>query len=226
MKSFLLYVLLGFFVVGCNAKKEMIEENRVPLKAELLFKSKIGSETLKTEVLIFDLRSDTDTIKKNLFVELRKSDNIVFSDTLSIGMTEEPLIDIRDVDGDGTDDLLIEYLRPGRGSNQVSMLFLFDDKELKLKRIPNSIFFSNLTYDENLRYISSFGFYGGDGVQMNFLKIESDTLSAKYTITKEGNKVTVYKVDNGSSIKTMEKEIDSDVIVPEIIALEPEIEIQ
>src|SRR5690606_8444672 len=136
---------------------------------ELLFKSKIGSETLKTEVLIFDLKSDTDTIKKNLFVELRKSDNIVFSDTLSIGMTEEPLIDIRDVDGDGTDDLLIEYLRPGRGSNQVSMLFLFDDKELKLKRIPNSIFFSNLTYDKNLRYISSFGFYGGDGVHMNFL---------------------------------------------------------
>lgn len=224
MKSFLLYVLLGFLAVACNAKKEMIEENQVPLKAELLFKSKIGSETLKTEVLIIDLKSNT--IKKELFLELRKSNTIVFSDTLSIEMDEEPLIDIRDVDGDGTDDLLIEYLRPGRGSNQFSMLFLFDDKELKLKRIPNSIFFSNLTYDENLRYISSFGFYGGDGVQMNFLKIESDTLSAKYTITKEGNKVTCYKVDNGSFSKTMEKEIDSDVILPEIIALEPEIEIQ
>lgn len=226
MRIIILHGLLFFLALGCKSKNEPLKESEPPLNTELIFKSKIGSESLKTEVLIIDLRSDTDTIKTNLFVELRKSDNVVFSDTLSIEMTEEPLIDIRDVDGDGTDDLLIEYLRPGRGSNQFSMLFLFDDKELKLKRIPNSIFFSNLTYDENLRYISSFGFYGGDGVQMNFLKIESDTLSAKYTITKEGNKVTCYKVDNGSFSKTMEKEIDSDVILPEIIALEPEIEIQ
>ena len=226
MRIIILHGLLFFLALGCKSKNEALKESEPPLNTELIFKSKIGSESLKTEVLIIDLRSDTDTIKTNLFVELRKSDNVVFSDTLSIEMTEEPLIDIRDVDGDGTDDLLIEYLRPGRGSNQVSMLFLFDDKELKLKRIPNSIFFSNLTYDKNLRYISSFGFYGGDGVHMNFLKIESDTLSAKYTITKEGNKITCYKVDNGSSIKTMEKEIDSDIIVPEIIALEPEIEIQ
>ena len=224
MKRFPLYFLLGFFAVSCNTKKEITEENQHSLKTELIFRSKIGYETLKTEVLIFDLKSDT--IRKNLFVELRKSDKIVFSDTLSIDMEEEPFIDIQDVDGDGTDDLLIEYLRPARGSNQVSMLFLFDDKAYKLKRIRNSIFFSNLTYDKNLRYISSFGFYGGDAVQMDFLKIESDTLSAKYTITKEGNKVTVYKVDNGSSIKTIEKEIGSDIIVPEIIALEPEILIQ
>lgn len=224
MKRFLLSILLGLLAVGCKPKKEMLEENEPPLKTELLFKSKIGSETLKTEVLIFDLKSDT--IKKNLFVELRKLDNIVFSDTLSIEMTEEPFIDIRDVDGDGTDDLLIEYLRPARGSNQVSMLFLFDTKELKLKRIRNSILFSNLTYDKNLKYISSFGFYGGETVEMYFLRIESDTLLAKYNITKEDNKVSVAKLEEDEWIEIAEKTIDSDVIVPEIITLEPQVEIK
>lgn len=217
------YGLLCLLAVGCKSKNELQNVIEPPLKSELLFKSKIGSESLKAEVLISDLKSSA--IKKQLFIELRKLNKVVLSDTLSIEMMEKPLIDIQDVDGDGTDDLLVEYLKPAKGSNKVAMLYLFDEKKLKLKRIANSIFFSNLTYDRNLNYISSLGFYGDDGVQIDFLKIKDDSLSTKYTITKAGHNVTAYKVENGLLIKKSEKELDADIIVPEISALEPEIKI-
>jgi hypothetical protein len=49
-----------------------------------------------------------------------------------------------------------------------------------LDKISNSIHFPNLNFDEDLKFIVSsfFRFYGGSGVQMDYLEV-SDTLSLK-----------------------------------------------
>jgi len=212
MKIILLNILLIFLSLNCEFKRELI------------FNSEIGSQNLKVQVLVFDLKTDKKT--KELLVELNQEGKIVFSDTLTIEMNEEPMIELREINGDETDDLLIEYLRPGRGGNKVSMLYIFDESNLKLNRIPNSIFFPNLSYNENLNFISSFRFYGGNAVQMDFLKIEKDTLCSKYIITKEDEKVYIKKFKKGKWVEIGEETIDSDIIIPKIISLKPEVIIE
>src|SRR5690606_8185927 len=209
MKIILLNILLIFLSLNCEFKRELI------------FNSEIGSQNLKVQVLVFDLKTNKKT--KELLVELNQEGKIVFSDTLTIEMNEEPMIELREINGDETDDLLIEYLIPGRGTNKVFMVYLFDQSNVRLNKISNSIYFPNLSYDENLGYISSFRFYGGDAVQMDFLKIESDTLSSKYNILREEQWLYVKKFDGQDWIESFSKLISDDVIIPEIIALEPEV---
>src|SRR5690606_15185368 len=220
MKLFLLNIVLILLTLGCKPKVDNSDHHK---ERTLLFQSEIGNQKLHNQLLVFDLMT-TEAYKK-LLIEISNSKEIVFSDTLVIEMVDEPTIELRDINGDTTKDLLIEYLRPARGSNQVSMLYLVNEKDLKLNKISNSIYFPNLSYDEKLHYISSFRFYGGDAVQMDFLKIEFDTLSPKYNITKDANKVNITKLKDNKWIEIGEKTIDSDIIIPEIIALEPEVKL-
>ena len=210
-----------FFTLNCTSNVENSKVIKSDAKEKLLFHSEIGSQNLKIQVLVFDLKTNKNT--KELLVELNQEGKIVFSDTLTIEMIEEPMIELRDINGDETDDLLIEYLIPGRGTNKVFMVYLFEQSNVKLNKISNSIYFPNLSYDENLGYISSFRFYGGDAVQMDFLKIESDTLSSKYNILREEQWLYVKKFDGQDWIESFSKLISDDVIIPEIIALEPEV---
>lgn len=220
MKLFLLNIVLILLTLGCNPKVDHSDQHK---EKNLLFQSEIGSQKFLHQLLVFDLMT-TENYKK-LLIKITNSKEIIFSDTLVIEMVDEPTIELRDINGDTTKDLLIEYLRPARGSNQVSMLYLVNGKDLKLNKISNSIYFPNLSYDEKLHYISSFRFYGGDAVQMDFLKIEFDTLSPKYNITKDANKVNITKLKDNKWIEIGEKTIDSDIIIPEIIALEPEVKL-
>ena len=222
MKLFLLNILSFFLVLGHNFKPNTEQKD---VENDLLFHSKIGLKNPNIEVSIFYLETNKNT--KDLLIKLNKGTKTVFSDTLSIEMTEaeEPMIELRDINGDDTNDLVIEYLRPGRGGNNVSMVYIFDEDNLRLKKIPNSMFFPNLDYDKNLNYISSFRFNGGFAVQMDFLKIESDTLCSKYRITKEEQDVYIEKFGKGEWIKIGEETIDEDIIIPEVIALEPEVKI-
>ena len=48
-------------------------------------------------------------------------------------------------------------------------------------------------------------------------------LLAKYNITKEDNKVSITKLKDNNWIEIGEKTIDNDIIIPDIIALEPEV---
>lgn len=217
MKLFLLNIVLILLTLGCKYKVDHSDHHK---ERTLLFQSEIGNQKLRNQLLVFDLMT-TEAYKK-LLIEISDSKEIVFSDTLTIEMVDKPTIELRNINGDTTKDLLIEYLRPGRGSNQVSMLYLVNEKDLKLNKVSNSIYFPNLTYDEKLHYISSLRFYG-DTVKMDFLEMKSDTLSPKYNITKEDNKVRITKLKDNNWIEIGEKTIDSDIIIPEIIALEPEV---
>nr|WP_298000765.1 hypothetical protein [uncultured Flavobacterium sp.] len=218
MKLFLLNIVFILFALGCKSKVNHSHQHK---ERNLLFQSEIGNQKIRHQLLVFDLM--TTEYYKKLLIEISNNKGTIFSDTLIIEMVNEPTIELCDINGDTTKDLLIEYLRPARGSNQVSMLYLINEKDLKLNKVSNSIYFPNLSYDEKLHYISSFRFYGGDAVQMDFLKIESDTLSSKYSITKEADIVYFKKLKDNNWIEIGEKIIDGDIIIPEIIALEPEI---
>ena len=228
MKTTFLNILLIFLIstFGIKSKtKDSDSPERVIQNAnELLFRSKIGSQNLNTEVLVF--KTKTQNHRTELLIKLNKDDKVIFSDTLSIEMTEEPFIDLRNIDDDKMDDLAIEYLRPGRGGNNISMVYLFDKEKICLKRISNSIYFPNLTYDTDLDFVSSFRFYGGDAVQMDYLKIKNDMLLPKYVVIREVQKVYLKKFEKGKWLDVGEKKIDNDLIIPEVIQLEPDIKIK
>jgi len=191
----------------------------------LLFESQIGPKNSKTFVEVLDLSSAN--FKKTLQIDLFNQGKVEFRDTLIIQMDNEPLIDLIDVNGDGIKDLKIEYLRPGRGGNNVSMVYLYNSKNLRLDKLSNSIYFPNLSFDEQLKSIFSFRFYGGFAVQMDYLEIVSDTLSPKHQIIKEDQMIYVKKYVDGKWIDRKELKLDSDVIViPEVVELEPEIKIK
>src|SRR5690606_1141808 len=149
MKLFFLNILSFFLVLGYNFKPNAEQKD---IGNGLLFHSKIGSKNPNIEVSVFDLETNKST--KKLLIKLNKGTKTVFSDTLSIEMNEEPMIELQDINGDDTNDLVIEYLRPGRGGNNVSMVYIFDEDNLRLKKIPNSMFYPNLTYDKDLDFIS------------------------------------------------------------------------
>src|SRR5690606_36517930 len=143
MKLFLLNIVLILLTLGCKYKVDHSDHHK---ERTLLFQSEIGNQKLRNQLLIFDLMT-TENHKK-LLIEISNSKETIFSDTLVIEMADEPWIELRDVNGDTTKDLLIEYLRPGRGSNPVSILYLVNEKDLKLNKVSNSIYFPNLSYDE------------------------------------------------------------------------------
>ncbi|MGM0636637.1 MAG: hypothetical protein ACQESK_11280 [Bacteroidota bacterium] len=211
----LLTIIIGLFAFSNFQSKD----------EKLLFESQIGPDISKTIVQVIEIQS-LDS-KKTLIIDLINEAKTVFRDTLIVEMEEEPLIDLIEINGDGIKDLRIEYLRPGRGGNNVSMAYLYDAKNTRLNKIPNSIYFPNLSFDKGLKFIFSFRFYGGFAVQMDYLKIESDTLSPKHRITKEEQMIYVQKNVNGKWIKRKELILESDdIIIPEIIELEPEIKIK
>ena len=191
----------------------------------LLFESQIGPDNSKTLVQVFELK--TAEFQKTLSVKLKKEGIIVYNDTLIIEMDEEPFINLSEINGDGMKDLNIEFLRPGRGGNNVCMVYLYDHTNLKLIKISNSLYFPNLNFDEDLKLVSSFRFYGGSAVQMDYLEIVSDTLSPKHRIIKEEQIIYVEKFTDGKWIQRDELRLKiDDLIIPEIIALEPEIKVK
>jgi len=217
-KSFLL-ILLTFIntLFGFTSKKE-INQN-------LLFESQIGPENSKITVQVLALM--TKEFEKTLQIDLLNQDKVEFRDTLMIQMDNEPLIDMIDVNGDGIKDLKIEYLRPGRGGNNVSMVYLYNSKNLRLDKLSNSMYFPNLSFDEQLKSIYSFRFYGGFAVQMDYLEIVGDTLSPKHQIIKEDQMIYVKKYVNGKWIDRKELKLESDdIVIPDVIELEPEIKIK
>src|SRR5690606_4116686 len=225
MKLMILHIILFFFVLNYNSEFNTKNSERTNFyKHNLLFHSKMGPQNLKMEVFVYSL--ETKINKRKILVQLNKENKILFSDTLLIKMDEEPIIELRKINGDKIEDLVIEYLRPGRGGNNGSMIYIFDENEIRLTKISNSIEFPNLIFDENLGFISSFRFYGGDGVQMDFLEIKNDTLLPKYEVIKEVKKIYLKKLEKGNWIDIGEKTIDKNIIIPEIIQLEPEIKIK
>jgi len=194
---------------------------------KLLFESQIGPENSKMTVQVFDLDLIPTDFEKTLQIDLVEQMKVVFRDTLVIEMDDEPLINLIEINGDGIKDLLIEYLRPGRGGNNVSMAYIYNSNNLQLDKIPNSIYFPNLSFDDKLKSIYSFRFYGGFAVQMDYLEIVSDTLLSRHQIIKEGQIIYVKKYVNGKWIERKEMKLNSDdIIIPEIIELEPEIKIK
>lgn len=222
----ILHIILFFCGLNYNSEFNAMnsEQTNFIYQQNLLFHSRIGPQNLKTEVLIYNL--ETNINKRKLLVQLNQENKILFSDTLLIEMDEEPIIELRKINGDKIEDLVIEYLRPGRGGNNVSMIYIFDENKIRLTKISNSIEFPNLIFDENLGFISSLRFYGGDGVQMDFLEIKNDTLLPKYEVIKEVQKIYLKKLEKGNWINIGEKTIDKNIIIPEIIRLEPEIKIK
>jgi hypothetical protein len=191
----------------------------------LLFESLIGPETSGVSLQVFDL--ETENFMKTLEINLIKEEQIVFRDTLVIEMDDEPLIDLIEINGDGIKDLRIEYLRPGRGGNNVYMVFLYDSNLVKLDEISNSVNYPNLCFDKKLKSIFSFRFYGGSGLQMDYLEILNDTLLSKHKIIKEDQRIYIKKFLNGKWVERNELKLKSDdIIIPEIIELEPEIKIK
>lgn len=229
MKHILLLLTLFLIILSCDPKSttplESSETSEATLDSNLIFNSIIGHPDLQTKVLVFDLPHEK--YGKRLKIKLEKERESIFTDTLTIDMDTKPLVELTEINGDGTKDLVIEYLRPGRGGNYVVMAFIFDTKEMVLKKVSNSIFFPNLVYDENLGFVSSFRFYGGFSVQMDFLEIKGDTLCPKYQIIKEDQEIYLKKMEKGNWIESGVMTLDSaDVIIPEIIELEPEIKIK
>ena len=176
-----------------NVKGSALAEPKI--YNELLFRDTIRFQKQKLEVLVFDLK--TKNHHKHLLIRLCKNGEIVFLDSLLIDMNEKPIIQLKDIDGDEIDDLVVEFLRPGRGGNNVSMIYLFDKNKLRLNRISNSINFPNLAYDQKLNFTSSFRFYGGNAVQMDFLKVVEDTLLSQYQVIKEAQNVHLEKYEGG-----------------------------
>lgn len=228
MKTILLKILLLISISnwGFHVKNE--DENPPEFsfqqKDKLLFRSQIGTQDLQTEVFVY--KSKNEKNQPELLITMVKEGKAISSETLSIEMEEEPFIELRKINDDQVDDLAIEYLRPGRGGNTISMIYLFDKENLCFKKISNSISFPNLTYNPHLGVTSSFRFYGGDAVQIDFLKIENDSLVSKYEVIREVQKVYLSKFVNGKWIKMGERLVDKDVIIPEVVQLEPEIKLK
>ncbi|WP_373397829.1 hypothetical protein V8V91_25465 [Algoriphagus halophilus] len=194
---------------------------------KLLFESQIGPVNSKITVQVFDLNLNKAELEKTMQIDLVNQGIVIFRDTLMIQMNDEPLIDLIEINGDGIKDLRIEYLRPGRGGNNVSMAYLYNAKNMRLDKISNSIYFPNLSFDEQLKSIYSFRFYGGFAVQMDYLEIVSDTLSPRHQIIKEEQIIYIKKYINGKWIDRKELKLNSDdIIIPEVIELEPEIKIK
>jgi hypothetical protein len=87
--------------------------------------------------------------------------------------------------------------------------------------------FPNLGYDEELKYVSSFRFYGGDGVQMDYLEIVSDSLLSRHRIIREGRMIYVKKNTDGKWIEGKELKLErNNIIIPDVLQLEPEVKIR
>ena len=159
-----------------------------------------------------------------LVIRLEESGILKYCDTLIIEMIE-PIITIRDIDGDGYQDLLVEFMRAARGAMYISMLYISDPLNNSLRRIDNSYYYPNLAYDDKLEHISSFRFFGG-GASICYVEIRADTITPKFKVTREEENCLLEKwtVDHWEEIETIT--VSPDVIIPEVIALYPKMKIK
>ena len=219
MKNLLILILIIFTV----SLSGYVGNNEV--NPSLLFESRIGPENSKVKVQVYTLT--TADLRKLLLINLVNQGKVKFRDTLIVQMSDEPLIELIEVNGDGIKDLRVEYLRPGRGGNNVSIIYLYNSRNLRLEKISNSMNFPNLGYDEELKYVSSFRFYGGDGVQMDYLEIVSDSLLSRHRIIREGRMIYVKKNTDGKWIEGKELKLErNNIIIPDVLQLEPEVKIR
>ena len=219
MKNLLILILIIFTV----SLSGYVGNNEV--NPSLLFESRIGPENSKVKVQVYTLT--TTDLRKSLLINLVNQGRVKFRDTLIVQMSDEPLIELIEVNGDGIKDLRVEYLRPGRGGNNVSIIYLYNSRNLRLEKISNSMNFPNLGYDQELKYVSSFRFYGGDGVQMDYLEIVSDSLLSRHRIIREGRMIYVKKNTDGKWIEGKELKLErNNIIIPDVLQLEPEVKIR
>jgi hypothetical protein len=187
----------------------------------ILFEKKLNTKNLHLVVL----ELVKNEFNSEILIVLKQNNTLLQSDSLTIEMSD-PIIEMSDIDGDNVEDLIIEYLRPGRGGNNVSIVYLIKETPNKFIKINNAIYYPNLDFDKSLNYISSFGFYGGDAVEINFVEIKGDSISPKYRFIKEVQNCEIKILDQNVWITVDKLKLDPDIVIPEIISLEPKIKIK
>lgn len=103
-----------------------------------------------------------------------------------------------DLNNDDYKDVKFSYTQAARGSNEVTMLYLFNPKTKKLEKISNSPDYPNLHYNPRRKCIMSYMFYGG--TSSIFLHLKDKKLVKFANVDVEGDSVKSYRVLNGKNI--------------------------
>ncbi|AZA98284.1 hypothetical protein EG359_01105 [Chryseobacterium joostei] len=113
-----------------------------------------------------------------------------------------------DLNNDGYNDIKISYEQAGRGSNEITKLFIFNPKTQKLEDIVNSQEYPNLHYNAKRNCVNGYAFHGGNTTY--FLKINGNKLQNFARVEYYIDTVYSYKIKNGKEILLKKQAYNSD----------------
>lgn len=186
---------LLFILIFCISGNCLAQSNEI-------LESYCDSIRTKTgELYIISLESVESTASDDHLVHLHfLNDEGTSIDTFTI--FKDPYIGceprLYDYNGDGSMDYSFVSSIAARGANEVRSLFIFDPEVKRFRYIVNSEDFPNLIYNPRLKCMDSWAFHGG--TTQSFLKLESDSLVATYTIDVHGFERVLGKYENGKWI--------------------------